>query len=147
MLAVPADQALAFLWTAKGVQIYACERSSADSPRYEWHFKAPEATLFDVRGRRRARHYDGPTWQADDGSTVVGVVQARDVGPDPEAIPWLLLSVASNAGQGVLQGTLSVQRVHTAGGKAPASGCGPEQQGQELRVPYTAEYAFYTLRR
>jgi hypothetical protein len=146
VLAVPASQALAHLWTARGVQIYTCVRSPADPARYEWHFKAPEATLFDTRGRRRARHYDGPTWEAEDGSKVVGAVQARDAGPDPDAIPWLLLSAAATSGRGLLTGTLSIQRVATAGGRAPAGGCGPEQQGEELRVPYTAQYAFYKLR-
>jgi hypothetical protein len=146
-LAVPASQALAQLWTASGVQIYTCMRSAADPARYEWQFKAPEATLFDAQGHRRARHYDGPTWEAEDGSKVVGAVQARDAGPDANAIPWLLLSAASTSGRGLLSGTLSIQRITTAGGRAPAAGCGPEQQGEVLRVPYTAEYAFYKLRR
>ena len=53
-------------------------------------------------------------------STVVGVVQARDAGPDPDAIPWLLLGVASTSGRGVLSATSSIQRIGTAGGKAPA---------------------------
>jgi hypothetical protein len=95
----------------------------------------------------RARHYDGPTWQAEDGSTVVGVVQARDAGPDPDAIPWLLLGVASTSGRGVLSATSSIQRIGTAGGKAPAEGCDPAHLDQEWRAPYTAQYAFYELRR
>ncbi len=146
-LAVPADEVLAYLWDARGVQIYSCQPSAADRTHFAWHFKAPEANLFDAHGRRRARHYDGPTWQAEDGSTVVGAVQARDPGPDPTAIPWLLLSAAKTSGQGILSGTVSIQRVATSGGNAPAAGCAPAQQGEELRVPYTAQYAFYKRRR
>jgi hypothetical protein len=145
-LAVPADQVLAYRWNARGVQIYSCLPGAADPTHFEWHFKAPEANLFDARGRRRARHYDGPTWQAEDGSTVVGAVQARDPGPDPDAIPWLLLSAATTSGQGKLSGTVSVQRIATSGGKAPAEGCAAAQQGEELRVPYTAQYVFYKRR-
>ncbi|CAN5925593.1 hypothetical protein BH11MYX4_BH11MYX4_06510 [soil metagenome] len=32
----------------------------------------PEATLFGHHGRVAGKHYAGPTWEANDGSTVVG---------------------------------------------------------------------------
>jgi hypothetical protein len=38
----------------------------------------------------------------------------------------------------------SIQRVKTAGGRAPAGGCDQTSVGRELRVPYTATYYFYT---
>jgi len=94
-------------------------------------------------GSRTLRHYAGPTWEANDGSKVVGEVKARADAPDADAIPWLLLTAKSTSGSGVLASTLSVQRVQTAGGKAPASGCGPAQAQQEIRVPYTATYYFF----
>ena len=58
---------------------------------YEWIFRAPDATLTDWSGRALGKHYAGPTWEAADGSRVLGEVRARDPGPDPKAIPWLLL--------------------------------------------------------
>jgi hypothetical protein len=37
----------------------------------------------------------------------------------------------------------SVQRINTKGGKAPASGCDAARAGQEVRVPYSADYRFF----
>lgn len=51
------------------------------------------------------KHYAGPTWEGKDGSKVVGEVNARDNGPDPNAIPWPLLSAKSKSGTGAYWGT------------------------------------------
>jgi hypothetical protein len=40
----------------------------------------------------------------------------------------------------------SIQRLNTKGGKAPASGCDAAHTDQELRVPYSADYAFFTAK-
>jgi hypothetical protein len=112
----------------------------------EWTFKAPEAELRDRANRIFGRHYAGPTWEASDGSSVVGEVAARDAGPDPNAIPWLLLRATSTSGRGVLSETKSILRIGTSGGKAPADGCNEALIGKELRVPYQAEYYFYAAR-
>ena len=77
---------------------------------------------------------------------MVGEVRAKDNGPDPNAIQWLLLSAKSTSGNGVFSQTQSIQRLHTAGGKAPAEGCNQAQAGKESRVPYKAEYYFYIAR-
>ncbi len=142
-LKVPATQVLSLATQATGVQIYECEASKDDPMRFEWVFKAPEAELFDSAGKRIGRHYTGPIWEANDGSKVVGEVRARDNGPDPNAIPWLLLSAKSTSGNGVFSQTQSIQRIHTAGGKAPEEGCNQSQVGKETRVPYKAKYYFY----
>ena len=55
-----------------------------------------------------ALHFAGPTWQASDGSKVVGELVAKDAGPDPNAIPWLLLAAKSTQGPGVLARTVSI---------------------------------------
>jgi hypothetical protein len=146
ILSVPATQMLSQVMRAAGVQIYECN-SGKDSPaRFEWVFKAPEADLFDAAGRKVGKHYAGPTWESDDGSKVVGEVKARDNGPDVNAIPWLLLNAKSTSGVGTLSGTLSVQRLQTVGGVAPAGGCTQAQAGNEARVPYRATYYFYVAR-
>jgi hypothetical protein len=142
-LRVPAAQTLSLETRAAGVQIYDCKPSKNDPAHFEWVFRAPEADLFDAAGKRIGRHYAGPTWESNDGSKVVGEVIARDDGPDANAIPWLLLSAKSTSSAGVLARTASVQRIQTVGGKAPAGGCSQAQAGKELRVPYTATYAFY----
>jgi hypothetical protein len=140
---VPADRTLLLRARAIGVQIYVCEATPADPTRFDWVFKAPEAELTDRSGKLIIRHFAGPSWQAPDGSTVVGEVVAKDNGPDPMAIPWLLLRAKSTTGTGVLSGTQNIQRLNTVGGKAPAGGCGAGLAGSEVRVHYTADYLFY----
>ena len=142
-LAPGADRKLQIVAAANGVQIYRCDPKKDEPGRLEWTFQAPEAVLRDPAGKYLGKHYAGPTWEAADGSKVVGEVKARNDGPDANAIPWLLLSAKSTSGAGVLANTASVQRVQTVGGKAPDGGCSQAQAGKELRVPYSATYYFY----
>jgi hypothetical protein len=139
----PADQVLALEAFATGAQIYECAASQDQPTRFEWVFKAPEAELFDKAGRQIGKHYAGPTWEATDGSAVVGELKARDSGPDPSAIPWLLLSAKSTTGTGVFSQIKSIQRLQTVGGKAPSEACSRDNAQQVVRVPYKATYYFY----
>ena len=137
-LAVDDDESVAFIAPAKGVQIYECRNS-------EWAFVAPAADLFDANGKKIGRHFAGPQWEAEDGSRITGTgVKARSDAPVAGAIPWLLLSAQSVGGKGVFSGVSSVRRVHTAGGVAPRAHCSPAETGQLVRVPYTADYYFFT---
>src|SRR6266851_7477506 len=140
------DQVLSLEASATGVQIYECSASKDQPERFEWVFKAPEAELFDRTGRKVGKHYAGPTWESTDGSTVVGEVKARDSGPDPNAIPWLLLSAKSHSGTGVFSQISSIQRLQTVEGKAPSSPCSRENAEQVARVPYRAAYYFYVAK-
>jgi hypothetical protein len=106
-------------------------------------FRAPEATLKDSSGRILGRHFTGPTWELDDGGSVVGDVTARAPSPSPTAIPWLLLAARATAGSGKLTATTSVQRLQTVGGIAPSVGCDATSAGKVAKVPYTANYYFY----
>ena len=139
----PADQVPVLETYATGVQIYECSASKDQPDRFEWAFNAPEAELADSTGRKVGKHYAGPTWESTDGSMVVGEVKARDAGPDPNAIPWLLLGAKSNSGNGVFGRIRSIQRLQTAGGKAPSAPCGRDNAQQVARVPYSATYVFY----
>jgi hypothetical protein len=141
VLRPPAGQALFLEALATGVQIYEC--APRPDSGYQWVFKAPEATLADRSGRSLGKHYAGPTWESDDGSTVVGEVKASDPGPNPSAIPWLLLRARSNSGSGAFSAAASVQRVATIGGIAPGEPCTAANVRQLARVPYTASYYFY----
>ena len=145
-LKVPAGQTLSLVSPATGVQIYECGAAKADPQRFEWVFKAPEADLFDLSGKKIGKHYAGPTWESNDGSKVVGEVRARDDGPTATAIPWLLLAAKSTSGNGVFSRTQSIQRLYTVGGKAPAAACGKAQLGKEARFPYKATYYFYSAK-
>lgn len=136
-LAPPSGAKLVGKYAAKGVQIYNCV---AKGVGYEWAFKAPEAVLTDAHGNAFAKHYGGPTWEAADGSKIVGKVMANDPAPKAGTIPWLLLSVESS-GTGVLAGARFVQRVNTVGGVGPTGAC--PTAGAEERVDYTADYIIY----
>jgi hypothetical protein len=139
----PTTQVVSLETRATGVQIYACNARKDDPTRFEWVFKAPEADLFDRSGQKIGKHYAGPTWEANDGSKVIGEVKARADGPDSNAIPWLLLTAKSTSGNGVFSRAQNIQRLHTIGGKAPAGGCDQARAGQETRVAYKATYYFY----
>jgi FtsP/CotA-like multicopper oxidase with cupredoxin domain len=143
----PAEQSAFLRVRATGVQIYECT-SKPDAPgTFTWTFRAPEATLADRSGRIVGRHYAGPTWELRDGSSVVGEVTARDPGPDPAAIPWLLLRAKSTSGTGALSRTQSILRAHTVGGVAPGTPCTEAQAHSVARVPYSGDYYFYAGRR
>jgi len=145
-LRTPATEMLSLETEATGVQIYECNTSKDEPTRYEWIFKAPEADLFDKAGNKIGKHYAGPTWESNDGSKVVGEVKAKDNGPDPNAIPWLLLSAKSSSETGVFSKVKSIQRVYTVGGKAPAEACSKAQTGKVTRVGYKAKYNFYVAK-
>ena len=127
----------------EGVQIYDCSLQAAQPATYAWTFRAPEAQLKDSSGHVLGRHFTGPTWELDDGGSVVGELKARAPSPSPSAIPWLLLTARATAGSGKLTATMSIQRLQTVGGIAPSVGCNAANAGKVARVPYTATYDFY----
>ncbi len=145
-LKVPPPSLLILQTRAVGVQIYVCQPARESPSRFEWAFKAPEAQLFDRSNRAVIKHYAGPTWEANDGSSVTGEVVAKDDGADPMAIPWLLLRAKSTSARGLLSRAAFIQRLNTVGGKAPQGGCNEGLAGSEARVHYSAEYWFYAPR-
>jgi Protein of unknown function (DUF3455) len=128
---------------ARGVQIYEC-RSSANSAGFSWTFVAPDAELFDQRGRRIGSHGAGPHWQSDDGSRITGKPLASAPAPTPGAIAWLLLSTRSAGPAGALSSVTHIQRVNTQGGVAPAAPCTPQRIGESARVAYSADYRLFS---
>ena len=128
-----------------GVQIYAC---SATNTGFAWTFVAPRANLFNDEGKLIITHFAGPTWEANDGSRVVGtVVPGGSVTVDRTAVPWLLLAATPShhgAAGGRLGRTTFVQRINTTGGIAPdAATCNAGTVGARAEVPYTADYLFW----
>ena len=130
-----------------GVQIYECRSSPPGAAAFAWSLQAPAADLADRSGKDVGRHYEGPTWEANDGSKVVGEQVARDPGPVPSAIPWLLLRAKSTAGKGIFAKVQFIQRLNTVGGQAPRTGCDSAHSGQQTRVAYSADYYFYSAHR
>ncbi len=124
IIRVPAGQTVLLKALGKGVQIYNCKARADDPSKFEWSFKAPEANLTNEHGEKIAKHYAGPTWEANDGSKVVGEKKAETPAPRPGAVPWLLLKAKTNEGTGTFA------RVNT-----------------EARVDYRANYYFYVPQR
>ena len=143
-LRVPPGAVLSQKLHAVGVQIYSCGAGKNGADRFEWVLKAPEADLSDQAGHKIAKHYAGPTWEALDGSKVMGEVMARADSPAANAVAWLLLSAKPAPGSGVFGAVRFIQRLHTVGGAAPPDGCNQASAGKEVRVPYSAEYWFYS---
>ena len=128
---------------AVGVQIYTC---NATPTGFGWGLVAPRAELYNDHGKLIADHFGGPTWQAMDGSRVVGQ-RVDGVTVDATAIPWLLLSAASTASGpdgDKLAKTTFIQRTATTGGLPPAaSQCDANTLGERVEIPYTADYHFW----
>ena len=139
-LAVEEGNRLAFYNDALGVQIYSCQ---ATATGFAFTFVAPEASLFDRRGRVVIKHFGGPTWQSvRDGSSVVAT-KVTDFTADPKSIPELLLKASSHDGKGIMADVTFIQRLETVGGLAPIDGCDAAHVGVVARVPYSATYFFY----
>jgi hypothetical protein len=122
-LKAPEGQVVMLKALARGVQIYECKVKPDNPNQFEWILKAAQADLFDNKGKKIGKHYAGPTWEANDGSKVVGEVKARAKAPNPSAIPWLLLQAKSQAGDGMFSKVTYIQRVDTVAGIAPAQKC------------------------
>jgi hypothetical protein len=143
-LRVPPGHKLLVRAEAKGVQIY--KSVAGKDGRLEWTFEAPLADLFSGEGKKVGAHYEGPSWEATDGSKVMrDKEQAVKMAAAPNAkedIPWLLIRVQAEGNQ---EGTFSkvayIQRVNTTGGRAPTEA--PMRVGTKVGVEYRATYYFY----
>jgi hypothetical protein len=142
LAAPPTESLVRTLW-ADGVQIYECRAKPDAGAAPAWVFVAPEANLADAGGVLVGHHYAGPTWEAADGSKVVGTVKAKADSPDAGAIPWLLLATHSTGQPGLFAKVTTIQRVATMGGAMPATGCDATTIGKQARVPYKAQYTQY----
>jgi hypothetical protein len=83
-LAPPQGATLLGGYAAKGVQIYVCRANRATN---EWDLKALEAELTDAQGKPFAKHYGGPTWEAEDGSKVEGKALVTEPAPNQARYP------------------------------------------------------------
>ncbi len=140
-LKVPDGHVLLLRAYGKGVQIYPCP--FVDPPK-----ATPHAILLtddSDEGDLVAIHFAGPSWQATDGSIVVGDAAhaVHVVAPDTDGVDWLLLPAKSTTGNGLFSKVTYIQRVFTDGGKPTLAGCNEVPgQTQEL-IEYSAQYLFY----
>jgi hypothetical protein len=141
ILKVPEGNVLLLRTVGRGVQKYACLVNATSKA-------VPHAILLVEEGNEGdlvAIHFGGPTWQALDGSLVVGdSLNAKHfTAPDPDGVDWLLVPAKSTAGNGLFSRVTYIQRLHTDGGKPPAKGCDQANNQTEVLVEYSAKYLFY----
>jgi hypothetical protein len=150
---------------AVGTQNYVCVAPGTAAP---WKFTGPQATLYvPFFGTRQqiATHFlsanpdEGGTYRATwqhsfDTSRVWARAIATVTDPAvvaPGAVAWLLLEVSGDErgpGGAWLTPAKYVQRLHTRGGVAPATGCAqPADLGAQALVPYTTDYVFFRAAR
>ncbi|HMF41443.1 MAG TPA: DUF3455 domain-containing protein [Polyangia bacterium] len=156
---VPSGATLSLHDHAIGAQVYTCTASAAGgsggsggaggaggggATTYSWVLKQPDAVLYDQSFAMVGTHGMGPNWTSTDGSVVNGMKVAGVNSTATGAIQWLLLMATSNTGTGVFSNITYVQRLNTAGGVAPASGCDSTTAGMDTRVNYSADYYFFT---
>ena len=139
----PPTESLMLKALGRGKQIYECRGAAG---KFEWVLETPQADLLDAQGKVIGRHFQGPTWQATDGSKVVGEVQQHANSPHAGAIPWLLLKAKSHEGAGTFARVTYIQRLNTVGGAAAPEGCDSGHAGKEIAVEYQADYYFYSAR-
>jgi hypothetical protein len=142
-IAVPPGNRILFKLEANGVQIYKAVEASPG--KLEWILEAPLADLVEEKGRKAGWHYEGPSWEAVDGSKVVRdkteEVKSAPAPKPSEDIPWLLVKVKAEEGKdGTFSPAVYIQRLQTAGGKAPAEL--PTRAGTKVGVAYKAVYYF-----
>jgi Protein of unknown function (DUF3455) len=138
---------------AEGTQNYFCVPTSAG---HAWTFFGPQATLFGDGDQQVTTHFLSPnpaesgtpraTWQHSGDTSTVWAAAIANSTVAPGAIPWLLLRVVGREeGLGVtLTATTYIQRVNTAGGIAPVTGCkSAKDTGKKALVPYSTDYVFY----
>jgi hypothetical protein len=142
-IAVQDGHKLYLVTHAAGVQIYSCNAAPGG---YAWSPATPRADLFADNGQPLGTHFGGPSWQARDGSLVVGR-RVDGVTVDPSAIPWLLVAAASTASGpdgDRLTATTFIQRINTTGGLPPAAAdCNATTVGTAREIAYTADYLFW----
>ncbi len=139
-----ANESVTMIVPARGVQVYECR--AGRNGGFEWAFVAPDAALFDTTGALIGKHYAGPHWEAADGSKVVAKLVERADAPKAGDIPWLLLGAKSVGPEGAFSKVTSIQRVNTTGGVAPKAGCSQANAGTAARIPYRADYYFFTAK-
>jgi hypothetical protein len=159
-IAVPAGNQAVLKGRGVGTQNYVCLPAATG---FAWTLFTPQATLFNRSDKEITTHYFGPNpdeagtiraaWQHSRDTSIVWA-QAK-VPPSfdpafvaPGAVPWLLLEVVGkqegpNGGDTLIETTF-IQRVNTAGGLAPTTGCSAlSDVGKRAFIPYSADYFFF----
>jgi hypothetical protein len=158
-LHVPDGSKHLFTAHADGTQNYVCLPNKTGG--FGWTLYGPDAVLRGDKNDIIGMHFltpdapgaAHPSWQGLDGSRAQAIATANSSEKPfvaDGAVPWLLLKVSGttpahgSAGKYSFASAGYVQRIHTSGGVAPATGCmAAGDVGAKALVPYQADYVFY----
>ena len=151
-----------------GTQNYVCATSTTSLTGFAFSLFTPQATLFDDGGDQLITHFFSPntdphvqppefgtirvTWEdSRDTSRVWAFLVQQSLDEKfvrKDAVAWLLLKESGvdvgPTGGDRLTKTTFIQRINTAGGLAPTTGCSTfGDVGRRAFVPYSADYFFY----
>ena len=129
-------------YTGRGTQVYSC---TMNADTLAWKLLGPNAHMYNAEGMAVARHFYGPTWQANDGSEIKGTIISANTSPaGPRNAPWLVLHTVSEGKSGIFAEVTIVTRTDTHGGGTPVQACTTANQGSTVKVPYSARYTFFS---
>src|SRR5262245_46713030 len=151
-----------------GTQNYVCAPSATSATGVAFTLFTPQATLFNDEGKQLITHFFSPnsdptvkppeagtirvTWEDSRDSSRVWAMLLQQSSEAPfvrtDAVAWLKLQTvgvdAGTIGPGRMTRVTFIQRVNTAGGLAPKTGCNTlADLGNRAFVPYSADYIFY----
>ncbi|AIG00986.1 Protein of uncharacterised function (DUF3455) [Pseudomonas fluorescens] len=143
---VPDGHKVTMETTGVGEITYECRDKANATGQTEWAFVGPKAVLNDRSGKQVGTYFGPPaTWQAQDGSKVIGTQLA--VAPSSAGnLPYQLVKANPAEGQGAMSGVSYIQRVALKGGVAPGTECSPANKGQQEVVKYQADYIFWVAK-
>ena len=152
-----------------GTQNYVCATSTTSLTGFAFSLFTPQATLLDDAGDQLITHFFSPntdphvqppefgtirvTWEDSRDTSRVWAFLVQQSSDKKfvrkDAVAWLLLKESGVAvgptGGDRLTKTTFIQRINTAGGLAPTTGCSTfGDVGRRAFVPYSADYIFYT---
>lgn len=145
---VPDGNEIALKTKALGHITYECQEKKDAAGQFAWTFKIPHAHLYDSENTQIGRYYGsskGATWEANDGSKVIGKQLA--VTPNtatPDSIPLQLVQQNGYEGSGAMSKISYIQRLHTVGGVAPKTTCDAASKGKKEVVAYSADYLMWS---
>jgi hypothetical protein len=151
-----------------GTQNYVCATSTTSLTGFAFSLFTPQATLLDDAGDQLITHFFSPntdphvqppefgtirvTWEDSRDTSRVWAFLVQQSSDKKfvrkDAVAWLLLKESGVAvgptGGDRLTKTTFIQRINTAGGLAPKTGCSTfGDVGRRAFVPYSADYIFY----
>lgn len=139
-LAAPQALEPAFMLSGSGVQVYQCSLLAANT--WGWAYVAPDATLYEG-ARAVGTHKSPDVWESTSDRSSVTAVPRASQPAGAGNLPWQALRAAPLNPTGIFANVAFMQRVNTSGGVPAATGCGPDNVGEEARVAFRADYYFY----